>query len=792
MKKTTPLQTAPHAMPLIGHLLSNQDTFTAQGQTPEQYTPDQTTGAHCLIQYTTPLNPKTKRPALRSIALLLLALLGLGVGDVMGQSVGDYRTKATGNWNAAATWETWNGSAWAESGTPTSSNGLISILDGHTVTVTAGVTVDQVVIEAGGQVTLSGGTLTVSNGPGDDFVINGIYRRTSTFSTMSLSSGAVVRCENGGIYEHSIGGSGGSVPTITWNANSILRISNNANLSSAPTGLNQTFGIVEINIPAQTSNWPIDGFTDITNELRIISTGSGYIRLNSTKSITGSFVQSGGRFINSLDLSSNTFTIGGNLTVSGGIFEVTNKTNTIYADAVVINGNIIVNGGTINLQGSNNTNAGRLFVKGNLTVSSGEIARTQTVTDGTTGIYFDGTGEQTFNWSGGTINGQVLKRFYYKTTSGPTALNEIYSATVAQTTINGSESTPIAGYAAWPTTGSLIKNLTINNAAGVTLSTAKVINTALFRTSGSLSGTPNVTYASGATLHYNGTGAITTADKEFPSSNGPTNLIVSNPGGATLHTNRTLNGNLTVNNSGVLDLATNTLNRGSSGGTLTLGDNTTVRIGGTGSFPTNYSAHSIAATSTVNYNGANQEVALLNSSQSYGNLTLSGSGTKTFAHATDTNIGGNFTVEGVSVTASTRLNFNGTTAQSIAGLAYNNIAFSNAGTKTFISNASVSPTSEITFTGTPGAVDFDGADNILEFVLQSTSGGTARVGEVPTGWTLNGRVRAERFIPARRAWRLLTAPLKGNSSNSIFANWQGTNNEGLLLWNPTGTASPSS
>jgi len=501
--------------------------------------------------------------AKRMITLILLLFSIISFG----QNIGDYQSKATGNWNAVATWETWNGSAWVESGTPTSANGLISILDGHTVTVTADVTVDQVVIEAGGQVTLLGGNLTVSNGPGDDFVINGIYRRTSTFSTMSLSSGAVVRCENGGIYEHSIGGSGGSVPTITWNANSILRISNNAIMSSAPTGLNQTFGIVEINIPAQTSNWPIDGFTDITNELRIISTGSGYIRLNSTKSITGSFVQSGGRFINSLVNSSTTFTIGGNLTISGGEFDVSANTSTSYLDVVVVNGNIIVNGGAINLQRSNNVNAGRLFVKGNLTVSSGEIARTQTVTDGTTGIYFDGTVEQTFNWSGGTINGQVLKRFYYKTTSGPTALNEIYSATVAQTTINGSESTPIAGYAAWPTTGSLIKNLTIDNPAGVTLSTNKTVNETLtltngvftlsntltmangasiVRSGGSLSAAPtfveqvNVTYAENET-------AITTGF-ELPPSNNPSplkDLTINNA--VILNNSTTVDGNLHIN-----------------------------------------------------------------------------------------------------------------------------------------------------------------------------------------------------------------------------------------------------
>jgi trimeric autotransporter adhesin len=96
-----------------------------------------------------------------------------------------------------------------------------------------------------------------------------------------------------------------------------------------------------------------------------------------------------------------------------------------------------------------------------------------------------------------------------------------------------------------------------------------------------------------------------------------------------LAANATVSGNLTVN-AGTLNLGEFTMNRATSGGTLTLGPNTTLTIGGTNSFPTNYNIHSIATSSTVNYNGENQVVALLNSSQSYGNLILSGTGNKTF------------------------------------------------------------------------------------------------------------------------------------------------------------------
>lgn len=163
---------------------------------------------------------------------------------------------------------------------------------------------------------------------------------------------------------------------------------------------------------------------------------------------------------------------------------------------------------------------------------------------------------------------------------------------------------------------------------------------------------------------------------------------------------------------------------------------------------------------------------------------MAGAGVKSFE--ANPSIQGDFVKTGTStVIIPSQFNFNGTSAQSIAGFDYNNIDFSNAGTKTFTSNGSLSNAGAITFSGTPGAVDFDGATDNLTFVLKSDASGTARIGNA-TGWALNGKVTAERYVPAKRSWRLLTAPSKGSSNNSIFANWQGTANEGILLWNPNG------
>ena len=75
-------------------------------------------------------------------------------------------------------------------------------------------------------------------------------------------------------------------------------------------------------------------------------------------------------------------------------------------------------------------------------------------------------------------------------------------------------------------------------------------------------------------------------------------------------------------------------------------------------------------------------------------------------------------------------------------------------------------------------------------VIRSGASGTGAIGQI--SGTLNGAsvVTVERYIPARRAWRMLTAPLKGSSNNSIFANWQNSG-QGVTIWAPAGVPSPA-
>jgi len=151
-----------------------------------------------------------------------------------------------------------------------------------------------------------------------------------------------------------------------------------------------------------------------------------------------------------------------------------------------------------------------------------------------------------------------------------------------------------------------------------------------------------------------------------------------------------VNGGLTIL-TGKLDLSTYTINRSTSGGTLSLANATTLRIGGTNTFPSNYSTHSINAGSTVEYYGTAQTVATLNSSQSYGNLILSTSGNKTLPTPGELGIAGTLTVSGAAVVVpgAGTVNLNGT-AQNVTGtMTFNNLTLSGSGSKALTTTQTV-------------------------------------------------------------------------------------------------------
>ncbi len=193
---------------------------------------------------------------------------------------------------------------------------------------------------------------------------------------------------------------------------------------------------------------------------------------------------------------------------------------------------------------------------------------------------------------------------------------------------------------------STFNNLTLSGTGLKTLTRIPVVNAVL-----SMEGTATVsaapTYGAASTIRYKGAASVSTG-VEFPATFAGSGGVIIDQGSAntvTLNQTKTaMAGNLNIK-SGTFDLTTFTINRVSAGGTLTIAPGSSLKIGGTNTLPSNYSTHSVNCTGTVDYSGTNQTVANLNSSQTYGNLTLSGSGIKTLQAGT-TSICNNFTVSG--------------------------------------------------------------------------------------------------------------------------------------------------
>lgn len=120
---------------------------------------------------------------MRSFLFLVFALT---IAVLSAHTAGDYRTKQSGNWTTADTWEIYDGSSWVNAGSaPNSTNGVITIRNGHTVTINSTLTIDQTFVAVGGTLTVdlsSSERLTINNGSGDDLTVNGTLNLTHDIS----------------------------------------------------------------------------------------------------------------------------------------------------------------------------------------------------------------------------------------------------------------------------------------------------------------------------------------------------------------------------------------------------------------------------------------------------------------------------------------------------------------------------------------------------------------------------------------------------------------------------------
>jgi hypothetical protein len=301
--------------------------------------------------------------------------------------------------------------------------------------------------------------------------------------------------------------------------------------------------------------------------------------------------------------------------------------------------------------------------------------------------------------------------------------------------------------------------LTINSGNSLTIGSNLTIN------SGTLNIASSFPSVSGSVLITGGTVGFTAASgSQTVPAYDYVNLTISGGGTKTLAGNISPSGDLNISG-GTFDLGSYTCNRSAAGGTLTVANGATIKIGGTNTRPINYTTHSFGSTSTVEYSGTNQTIRSLFSSQNYGSLIISGSGTKTLDadisvgsltinSGTLATAGKNITISGNWVNNSSfdagaaTVTFNGTTTISgSSSTTFNHVVVSGTLTaSTGNMNISGNFTNNGTFTHNSGTITFNGTTSIwgsstTNFNHLSTSGTvTAPSGtmNVAGNWTNTG------------------------------------------------------
>ena len=282
----------------------------------------------------------------------------------------------TGNWNISSSWQSsadgvnnWKPATLS----PTAASTGVRVRNGHLINVTAALSIDDVVIENGGQVTLTTGNLTILNGAAaTDFIVEGTLRANNG---RTITTTGALQFASTGRYQHAYITASGTIPTANWATGSICEIIGYTDFAGNVLGSNQAFSDFVWNAPQTAAGSPslLSGFS--ARNFTVTRTNSGTLNLGSvggTTVITGNYVQTAGNVRANKTSGTQAISFGGNFAVNGGTFALGNGTV-----------NVTYNGNSQSL-----SNAGTAIEFANVTFTSGG---TKTLTSGnfnlaTTGV----------------------------------------------------------------------------------------------------------------------------------------------------------------------------------------------------------------------------------------------------------------------------------------------------------------------------------------------------------------------------------------------------------------------
>lgn len=277
-----------------------------------------------------------------------------------------FRSKQTGNWNNTSTWESSvDNITWIDATLiPDNNANIIKIRNGHQITISSNRTLDQTIIENGGSILHSGGTLTIANGIGDDMSIEngGIFISDGTLANFSGS--AILRVKTNGIIR-SISGSDGAryaasgltspasvTDNVIWEHGSIYEYTQTLIFGSS--------GVIYF--PNVTSEIPI---FRVTNNVGAVGANTNTI-INGIFEINGSitFQNTGTKTFRNGIRGSGTITQSSN----SGTF-IINGINSVLGGNIILNTNGLTQSGNTTLVSNLSLTGGKLTVNGNINLA---------------------------------------------------------------------------------------------------------------------------------------------------------------------------------------------------------------------------------------------------------------------------------------------------------------------------------------------------------------------------------------------------------------------------------------
>lgn len=436
----------------------------------------------------------------RAVALVLSGFFALDTVAVFGQVSGDFRTKASGNWSDASTWESYNGTNWADAVSVPGSLVSVWIQSGHAV------------------------TLTTNEACADFNFCKGVTGNTSPGSvaldSFTLSISGQLRAYNGAVGTIPGTPSSGNLGAYPFTASSgkVSIVGNSRNLmvagswgSGAPTTIGSTVFPLSIDLAAGQIVTQNNGMVVTSCEVKsgTLDVGTQSFRLNTGNPGEGDLTIAYGARLKSsrTGASSPQFgrttnpgadNRGGTLRVEeGGVLELAGATPTTEMNALVLNGTVqYSNSGAqtlLNRPTGSDPSASVADVYSLLTLS-GSGAKSLAMNTTVNGMLtIGGTATTALNLNGFTLS------------YGSNA-TLAYAGTAAQ----------IATTNEFPATG--VPNLLVSNTSGVTLhGGSKVLN------SGGI-----ITVAAGATLNDGTNTLVEASGSVFKYGGGTLDLFATN------------------------------------------------------------------------------------------------------------------------------------------------------------------------------------------------------------------------------------------------------------------------